>query len=63
MAHQLEKGVAVALELLKQHPAPELKRPPYPVYEWQKMRDGLALRAAGAPPSATSPVASAKPDR
>ena len=39
---QLEKGVAMALDLLKQHPTPALKRPPYPVYEWKKLRDGLA---------------------
>jgi tricorn protease len=39
---QLEKGVAIALDLLRQHPAPATKRPPYPVYEWKKMRDGLA---------------------
>jgi tricorn protease len=58
---QLEKGVAVALDLLKQHPTPAWKRPPYPVYEWKKLRDGLA-QAAGQPPAA-APAASARPER
>lgn len=35
---QLEKAVAVALEDLKEHPAPQIKRPPYPVYHWSAMR-------------------------
>jgi tricorn protease len=35
---QLEKGVSVALENLKEHPVPPIKRPPYPVYHWQKVR-------------------------
>ena len=35
---QLEKGVSVALEELKEHPVPAIKRPQYPVYDWQKVR-------------------------
>jgi tricorn protease len=35
---QLEKGVTVALEELKEHPAPPIKRPKYPVYNWPKVR-------------------------
>ena len=35
---QLEKGVSVALQELKDHPVPSIKRPRYPVYNWQKMR-------------------------
>jgi uncharacterized ParB-like nuclease family protein len=34
----LEKGVSVALEELKEHPVPAIKRPQYPVYDWQKVR-------------------------
>ena len=39
---QLEKGVATALEELKAHPAPEIKRPKYPVYNWPAVRSGAA---------------------
>jgi tricorn protease len=39
---QLEKGVAIALEELKAHPAPEIKRPKYPVYNWPAVRSGAA---------------------
>ena len=35
---QLEKGVSVALQELKDHPVPPIKRPKYPVYNWQKVR-------------------------
>ena len=35
---QLEKGVAVALQGLKDHPTPPIKRPKYPVYNWPKAR-------------------------
>jgi tricorn protease len=35
---QLEKGVEVALQELKEHPVPPIKRPKYPVYHWQKVR-------------------------
>ena len=35
---QLEKAVAVALEELKDHPLPEIKRPKYPVYNWPAVR-------------------------
>jgi tricorn protease len=31
---QLEKAVAVALDELHRHPAPEVRRPKYPVYDW-----------------------------
>ncbi|MGA6985631.1 MAG: PDZ domain-containing protein [Terriglobales bacterium] len=37
---QLEKGIATALELLKAHPVPEVKRPKYPVYNWPAVRSG-----------------------
>jgi tricorn protease len=39
---QLEKGVEVALKQMQDHPTPPIKRPKYPVYEWQKMRAGAA---------------------
>jgi tricorn protease len=42
---QLEKGVAVALQELRDHPVPPIKRPKYPVYNWSKVR---AERAKGA---------------
>ncbi len=42
---QLEKAVAVALEELKQHPAPELKRPLYPSYDWTATRAAQAKAA------------------
>ena len=35
---QLEKAVAVALQEVKEHPAPAIKRPKYPVYNWSTMR-------------------------
>ena len=35
---QLEEGVEVALQELKGHPTPQIKRPKYPVYNWQKVR-------------------------
>jgi len=35
---QLEKGVSVALQELKTHPVAPIKRPKYPVYDWQKVR-------------------------
>jgi tricorn protease len=41
---QLEKGVSVALQELKDHPVPPIKRPKYPVYNWQKMRAEAAKR-------------------
>ena len=39
---QLEKAVAVALQELKDHPVPAIKRPKYPVYNWQKVRADAA---------------------
>jgi tricorn protease len=39
---QLEKGVSVALQELKNHPVPPIKRPKYPVYNWQKVRADAA---------------------
>jgi len=39
---QLEKGVEVALQQLKDHPTPPIKRPTYPVYNWQKVRADAA---------------------
>jgi uncharacterized ParB-like nuclease family protein len=41
----------VALEQLKEHPVPPIKRPKYPVYDWQKVRadaaKGQTTSAAG----------------
>ena len=39
---QLEKAVSVALDELKQHPVPAIKRPNYPVYNWSKIRADAA---------------------
>jgi len=46
---QLEKGVSVALDDLKQHPIPEIKRPKYPVHHWQAARTAASSgeKAAG----------------
>lgn len=38
---QLEKAVEVVLQQLKQHPAPQAKRPPYPNYQ---RLDGLGVK-------------------
>ena len=38
---QLEKAVAVALDLLQQHPLPKYAKPPYPVYH---QNDGLGVK-------------------
>jgi len=35
---QLEKGVSVALQELKDHPTPPVKWPQYPVYNWPAVR-------------------------
>jgi tricorn protease len=35
---QLEKGVSIALQELKDHPTPPIKRPKYPVYNWPAVR-------------------------
>jgi tricorn protease len=45
---QLERAVSVALEDLKEHPVPAIKRPKYPVYNWQKVRAEAAREKAGA---------------
>jgi tricorn protease len=44
---QLEKAVAMALEELQQHPPAPIKRPKYPVYDWQAVR---SRNAAGREP-------------
>jgi tricorn protease len=48
---QLEKGISVALQELKDHPVSPIKRPKYPVYNWQKVRaeaaQGQATSASG----------------
>ena len=44
---QLEKGVSEALTELKEHPVPPIKRPKYPVYNWQKMRAQAAKGQSG----------------
>ena len=36
---QLEKAVAVVLDELEKHPPAPVKRPKYPVYKWQAMRE------------------------
>ena len=41
---QLEKGIEVALQELKDHPVPQIKRPKYPIYNWQKVRAGAAAK-------------------
>lgn len=48
---QLEKGVATALEELQEHPLPEIKRPKYPVYNWQAVRNAASApeKSAGQP--------------
>jgi tricorn protease len=51
---QLEKAVSVSLAELKEHPLTPVKRPKYPIYNWQKMRSGAAT-------SSTKPDATAKP--
>ncbi len=44
---QLEKGVAVVLDELQNHPVPPVKRPHYPVYNWTEMRNSTATSQAG----------------
>jgi tricorn protease len=46
---QLERAVAVALQDLKDHPAPPIKRPKYPVYNWPAVRSAASSqnKAAG----------------
>jgi len=39
---QLEKGVEVALTLLREHPVAPIRRPNYPVYHWGKVRADAA---------------------
>jgi len=39
---QLERAVAVALQELKDHPAPPIKRPKYPVYNWPAVRSAAS---------------------
>lgn len=41
---QLEKAVAVVLDELEKHPPAPLKRPKYPVYNWQAMREGAGTK-------------------
>ncbi len=45
---QLEKAVSVALTDLKEHPVAPIKRPQYPVYNWQKVRADAAKEKAAA---------------
>jgi tricorn protease len=44
---QLERGVAIALKALQDHPVPPVKRPKYPVYDWQKVRSDATKSGAG----------------
>jgi len=52
-----ENGVTVALQELRDHPVSEIKRPKYPVYNWQKVR---ADAPKGQPTSACAADAIAK---
>ncbi len=45
---QLEKAVSVALTDLKEHPVAPIKRPNYPVYNWQKVRSEAAKEKTAA---------------
>jgi tricorn protease len=49
---QLERGVALALQALKQQPT---KRPKYPVYHWSTARTQAAKQPLSAAPQATRP--------
>jgi tricorn protease len=42
---QLEKAINVVLDELQQHPATPVKRPKYPVYNWDTMRSAAAQQA------------------
>jgi tricorn protease len=42
---QLEKGIEVALQELKDHPVPQIKRPKFPIYNWQKVRADAAAKS------------------
>ena len=45
---QLEKAINVVLDELQQHPVTPVKRPKYPVYNWDTMRSAAAQQAHGA---------------
>jgi tricorn protease len=49
---QLEKAVSVSLAELKEHPVTPVKRPKYPIYNWQKMRSTAATSNASKPDAA-----------
>jgi tricorn protease len=44
---QLERGVEIALKELQEHPAPPIKRPKYPVYNWPAVRAQAAKGQGG----------------
>ena len=48
---QLEKAVAVVLDELLQHPPTPVKRPKYPVYNWQSMRSATPSQSQGETPT------------
>ena len=50
---QLEKAVSVSLAELKEHPVTPVKRPKYPIYNWQKMRSTAATSNANKPDAAS----------
>jgi tricorn protease len=50
---QLEKAVSVSLAALKEHPVTPVKRPKYPIYNWQKMRSTAAASNANKPDAAS----------
>ncbi len=50
---QLEKAVSVSLAALKEHPGTPVKRPKYPIYNWQKMRSTAAASNANKPDAAS----------
>jgi len=52
---QLEKGVALALDALKET-APPPKRPKYPVYHWKDVRSQAARPAPSAPAAGAKPA-------
>jgi len=45
------QAVAVDLDELQQHPPIPVKRPKYPVYNWQSMRSAAASQAQGGTPA------------
>ena len=55
---QLEKAVAVVLDQLENHPPAPVKRPKYPVYRWQAMREEAGTRQTAPVSNGANPTAS-----